>query len=58
MTIGRYYGSVMPIAGVLYAIALVISHGNGMVATVGALIFALIAVTGRLVVGLVRSRTP
>ena len=34
MNAGRYYATVMPIAGLLYVIALVVAHGDGTVATV------------------------
>ena len=51
MTRGRFYASAFPIAGVLYAIALVISHGNGTVAVVGAMLFAVIAVSGTVISG-------
>jgi uncharacterized membrane protein YfbV (UPF0208 family) len=48
MNRGRYYATVMPIAAILYAIALAIWH-NGNVAVVGALLFALLAVLGSVV---------
>lgn len=50
MTPGRYYASVMPVAGIIYAIALVVSHANSVVAAVGALAFLLIAAARRVVV--------
>ena len=56
LTLGRYYASAMPIAGILYAIALVALPHRGTVAVVGAMLFALIAVSGQLVVGLIGRR--
>ncbi len=46
MTRGRYYSIAMPIAGILYVIALIATHGNGTVGLVGALLFAVVAATG------------
>lgn len=45
MTRGRFYSIAMPLAGILYVIALILTH-NGKVATVGALLFAVIAIAG------------
>jgi hypothetical protein len=50
MTRGRYYSSVMPVAGILYVIALIVLPHHGTVAVVGAMCFALIAVAGPLVI--------
>jgi hypothetical protein len=41
----------MPIAGILYVMALLVSHHNTTVAAVGAMSFALIAVCGWAFVG-------
>lgn len=46
MTRGRYYSSVMPIAGILYVIVLFATGFNATVVIIGALVFALIAVVG------------
>ncbi len=46
MNQGRFYSLAMPLAGVLYVIALVITK-NSTVAVVGALLFAVIAILGR-----------
>ncbi len=46
MTRGRFYSIAMPIAGILYVIALILTR-NGTVAAVGALLFAVIAIAGR-----------
>jgi H+/gluconate symporter-like permease len=51
MTRGRFYSSVMPIAGILYALAIIVLPHPGTVAIVGAFCFALIAVCGTLFVG-------
>ncbi len=46
MTRGRFYSIAMPIAGILYVIALILTR-NGTVAAVGAMLFAVIAIAGR-----------
>jgi len=46
MNQGRFYSIAMPLAGVLYVIALIITR-NGTVAAVGAMLFAVIAILGR-----------
>ncbi len=46
MSQGKFYSIAMPLAGVLYAIALVITR-NSTVAVVGAMLFAVIAIAGR-----------
>jgi hypothetical protein len=46
MTRGRYYSSVMPVAGIVYAMAVIVLPHHGMVAVIGAMCFALIAVCG------------
>lgn len=46
MTRGRYYSSVMPIAGIIYVIVLFATGFNATVVIIGALAFALIAVVG------------
>lgn len=46
MNQGRFYSIAMPLAGVLYVIALIITR-NGTVAAVGAMPFAVIAILGR-----------
>jgi hypothetical protein len=46
MTRGRYYSSVMPIAGIIYVIVLFATGFNATSVVVGALVFALIAVMG------------
>ncbi len=46
MTQGRFYSIAMPVAGILYVIALVIIR-NSTVAVVGAMLFAVIAIVGR-----------
>lgn len=46
MTRGQFYSRAMPVAAILYVIALVASGGNGKVAVIGAMCFALIAVIG------------
>ncbi len=43
MTSGRFYATVMPIAGILYMIALFVSRSS-QVAFSGAMIFALLGV--------------
>ncbi len=45
MSQGRFYSIAMPLAGVLYAIAIVITRNN-TVAVVGAMLFAVIAIVG------------
>jgi hypothetical protein len=51
MTRGRYYAAVMPIAGILYVIALVVLQDRvANVAVVGALILAILAVIGATVI--------
>ncbi len=45
MTRVHYFASAMLVAGIAYVIALVVSHGNGMVIAVGAIPLVLI-VTG------------
>jgi hypothetical protein len=42
MTRKRFYSIAMPLAGILYVIALILTH-NGKVATVGASLFVVIA---------------
>ncbi len=46
MNQGRFYSIAMPLAGILYVIALIITR-NSTVAVVGALLFAVIAIGGR-----------
>ncbi len=46
MTRGRFYSSVMPIAGIIYVIVLFATGFNATVVIIGALVFALIAVVG------------
>lgn len=46
MTRRRYFSTAMPLAAVLYAIALIVTHGNAAVALVGALLFAVVAFAG------------
>lgn len=43
---GRYYSTAMPVAAIVYVIVLFATGFNGMVAIIGALVFALIAVVG------------
>ncbi len=45
MTRGRFYAVAMPIAALVYVIALLITH-NSTVTVVGAMLFAVIAVAG------------
>lgn len=45
MTRGRYYSTVMPIAGIVYVILLITVKGHH-IAVVGALAFAIIAIAG------------
>lgn len=45
MTRNRYYATVLPIAGILYVIALIAINGHH-VATIGALVLAIIAMIG------------
>lgn len=44
MTSNRYYGSVMPIAAVIYVIVMVAAGFNVTVVVIGAFVFALISV--------------
>lgn len=46
MTPGRYYSTVMPVAGILYVIVMFATGFNRNVVIIGALAFALIAVVG------------
>ncbi len=46
MSQGRFSSIAMPLAGILYAIALVITR-NSTVTVVGAMLFAVIAIAGR-----------
>ncbi len=46
MTRGRYYSSVVPIAGVLYVIVLFATGFNATVVTICALVLVLIVVVG------------
>jgi hypothetical protein len=46
MASGRYYATVMPVAGIVYVIVLFATGFNGTVTVIGALVFALIAVVG------------
>ncbi len=46
MTRGRYYSSVMPVAGVIYVIAWFATGFDATVAIVGTLVFALIVMVG------------
>ncbi len=48
MTSGRFYATVMPIAGILYVIALFVSRSS-QVAFIGAMIFALLGVVGSMI---------
>jgi len=51
MTRGRYYAAVMPIAGLLYVIALIVLKDSvPNVAVVGALILGILAVIGATVI--------
>ena len=50
ITRGRYYSSVMPIAGIAYLIVLIVTSFNVAVVLIGALVFGLLAVTGSAVV--------
>ncbi len=51
MTRGRYYAAAIPIAGLLYVLALVVLHNRvENVAVVGALIPAILAVSGATVI--------
>ncbi len=45
MTRGRFYSIAMPLLGVLYAMAIVITH-NGTVTVIGAMLFAVVAIVG------------
>jgi len=45
MTRGKYYSVAMPLAGILYAIVLIVVH-NSTVTVVGAMLFAVVAVAG------------
>ncbi len=49
MTRGRYYRSVMPIAGIIYVIVLFATGFNATAVVIGALVFALIAVMGTVI---------
>jgi hypothetical protein len=49
MTRGRYYSSVMPIAGIIYVIVLFATGFNATAVVIGALVFALIAVMGTVI---------
>lgn len=53
MTRGRYYATVMPIAGILYALAIVFVHDGykGSVTLIGAFAFALLGVIGAGAIG-------
>ncbi len=46
MTRGRFHASAMPLLGVLYAMALVLSSHNGTVIVIGAMLFAVVAIAG------------
>lgn len=48
MTSGRFFATVMPIAGILYVIALLVSRSS-QVALIGAMIFALLGVIGSMI---------
>ena len=46
MTAGRFYTTVMPIAGIAYLILLFVTKFNGAAVLIGALAFAVIAIGG------------
>ena len=46
LTAGRYYTTVMPVAGIVYVIVLFLTKFNGTAVLLGALVFALIAILG------------
>lgn len=47
MTTTTLYTRVFPVLGILYVIALIATHGNGTVAVIGALTFAVLGVGAR-----------